>query len=277
MSLREELKDRRERQTESLAKIYEDIRERQAYIDSLAVELEDLDRAIAALEPAPAAPEAEPLPTMDDITDPDFTGGMTSEQYLERLHGGTLTGDPAVEGESGRLGDVLPEGFMRWWGGECPVPRGTIVDIICRDPEVRVGQTNQVFAHMIHWENEGNPAYDIIAYRVVESQSEGETHTDDVRTAEGETVAGDDRIETQSITSDPDFVAAVERAEAKLAIDAQTCEPIYPHPQPAYVGLQDPELDAEYEAMREREKADKPKLHFSIFGERGNRKLEDVE
>ena len=80
-----------------------------------------------------------------------------------------------------------------------------------------------------------------------------------------------------SIVDDPELLAAVARAEATLAIDAQTCEPIYPHPQPAYVGLQDPELDAEFDAMKARRDADKPKLHFSIFGERGNRKLEDVE
>jgi hypothetical protein len=69
-----------------------------------------------------------------------------------------------------------------------------------------------------------------------------------------------------SIVDDPELLAAVARAEATLQ-----------EAEPAYVGLQDPELDADYDAMREREKADKPKLHFSIFGERGNRKLEDVE
>jgi hypothetical protein len=68
-----------------------------------------------------------------------------------------------------------------------------------------------------------------------------------------------------SIVDDPELLAAVARAEATLQ-----------EAEPAYVGLQDAELDAEYEAMREREKADKPKLHFSIFGERGNRKLEEV-
>lgn len=75
-----------------------------------------------------------------------------------------------------------------------------------------------------------------------------------------------------SIVDDPELQAAVARAEQALAIDAQTCEPINPHPQPAYVGLQDPELDAEYEAMKEREHAERKK-HFSIFG---HRKLEEV-
>jgi len=57
-----------------------------------------------------------------------------------------------------------------------------------------------------------------------------------------------------SIVDDPELLAAVARAEATLQ-----------EAEPAYVGLQDPELDAEYEAMREREQADR-KLHFSIFG-----------
>lgn len=60
-----------------------------------------------------------------------------------------------------------------------------------------------------------------------------------------------------SIVDDPELLAAVARAEATLQ-----------EAEPAYVGLQDPELDADYDAMREREKADKPKLHFSIFGKR---------
>jgi hypothetical protein len=57
-----------------------------------------------------------------------------------------------------------------------------------------------------------------------------------------------------SIVDDPELLAAVARAEATLQ-----------EAEPAYVGLQDPDLDAEYDAMKERERADR-KLHFSIFG-----------
>jgi hypothetical protein len=58
--------------------------------DDLTSELEEIAIAIAALEPAPI-PEPEPaLPSMDDIIDPDFTGGLQTEVYLERLHAGTL-------------------------------------------------------------------------------------------------------------------------------------------------------------------------------------------
>jgi len=58
MALIDELKERRERQTESLATIYEAIREWQEYLRGVQFELEDLDRAIAALEP-PAQPHGE--------------------------------------------------------------------------------------------------------------------------------------------------------------------------------------------------------------------------
>ena len=33
----------------------------------------------------------EDLPQIDDVIDPDFTGGMKSEEYLERLRDGTLS------------------------------------------------------------------------------------------------------------------------------------------------------------------------------------------
>jgi len=71
--------------------------------------------------------------------------------------------------EAPALEQEIPDGFTKWEGGECPVPYGTIVEIMCRDPNVVVGQTNEVFAGMIDWGNGGNPDYNIIAYRVVEA------------------------------------------------------------------------------------------------------------
>lgn len=378
----------------------------------------DESAAIAALEPAPETP----APVQPDPPSAE------------------LRSDPGSEENAGTILDVpeIPDGFTRWEGGECPVPHGTIVDLICRDPSVRVGQTNQVFAHMISWANEGDPAYKIIAYRIISQpadQSEDEpaehisiltgdpavepesglhgepvtlgppnaflnsiferggtwhdggdnpapdwlvdiyvppgstffgevgemqsypsndcawngwevayvpikpaeeTHTDDLRTAEGETVdaaeierraegwipkrefdfpdaeailevrwidgycerltftgytpttgepewssarypeRGPDFVgqvthyrsypkpaPEPSVLTDPEFQAAVERAEATLAAE------------PAYVGLQDPELDAEFDAMKARRDADKPKPltdtwhnKFGIFGKR---------
>jgi hypothetical protein len=58
-----------------------------------------------------------------------------------------------------------------------------------------------------------------------------------------------------SIVDDPELLAAVARAEATLQ-----------QAEPAYVGLQDPELDAEWDAMKQREEAEKARPRFSIFG-----------
>lgn len=115
-------------------KFIEDERIILSIIGDYRLEIADLDIAIAALSPTP-----------DFIAEQE-----TAREQLER--------EPEI-----------PAGFTKWEGGECPVPHGKIVDIICRDPDVRVGQTNQVFAHMISWANEGNAAYDIIAYRIIEA------------------------------------------------------------------------------------------------------------
>jgi len=63
--------------------------------------------------------------------------------------------------------------------------------------------------------------------------------------------------EPTSVLDNPELLAAVERAEATLA---QNEEPA------AYVGLNDPELDAAWDDMKAREEAEKPKPRFSIFG-----------
>jgi len=63
-----------------------------------------------------------------------------------------------------------------------------------------------------------------------------------------------------SVLNNPELLAAVERAEATLA-----AEPA------AYVGLNDPELDAAWDDMKRRERAEK-----SFWGLMGKRKLEDA-
>jgi len=109
--------------------------------------------------------------------DAERTSVVTDHDRVEQTNTDTVA---AVE---------IPEGFIPWSGGECPVPYGRIVDIICRDPDIRVGQTNEVFAHMIDWSNEGDPRYNIIAYKIVEPPAEAE------------------RIESDSLTTDHDQVA----------------------------------------------------------------------
>jgi hypothetical protein len=192
-------------------------------------------------------------------------------------HISILTGDPAVEPESG-----LHE--KRWKYRVCFDKKESITGHASYD---RLEQAQSYFSvlkdnpetllasvHELYPDGEGGVLWGLIDSYVAGPDAD-ETHTDDLRTAEGEIISGEpwemskadaalsDAICSPSITQDPELLAAVERAEATLAAE------------PAYVGMQDAELDAEFDAMKEREKADR-KLHFSIFGERGNRKLEEV-
>jgi len=214
----------------------------------------NVDTAIAALEPAPAEPAGRIL-----IRDEDGLALRFEAPALADPPSAELRSVPGAEENAGTNSE-LPDGFLPWqpFFSE-PPKKDLVVEGLFEDGSTELN-TFEI------WERQAATERGLlIAYRILPEQ-DVETHTDGVRTAEGETVAGDDRVETQSVTTDPAFLAAVERAEATLAAA-----------EPAYVGLQDTDLDAEYEAMREREKADKPKLHFSIFGERGNRKLEGVE
>ena len=62
--------------------------------------------------------------------------------------------------------------WIDWSGGDMPVPRGTLVDIRCRDGEVfhsqPAGQDAGPYrSHASHWAHTGSFS-DIVAYRVVE-------------------------------------------------------------------------------------------------------------
>ena len=73
------------------------------------------------------------------------------------------------------------DGWIEWGGGECPVPKGTLVDVRLRDGGIKRsayawGQKDDVarefkasYAGWAFWINEGH-AGDIIAYRVIEQQ-----------------------------------------------------------------------------------------------------------
>lgn len=220
---------------------------------------------IAALEPAPAAVK----PADDQPHDGEF-GDEADEGVDEPEATPAAPEEPeqmlvdAAEGEGG-----LPEGFTRWTGADVYTPTpdtdefSHTVEVIFRDG---VRSTGKGWTYVWTWVA-GDATQDIIAYRIISQpadQSEGETHTDDVRNNGDEVSTEGEREDLQtSITEDPELQAAVARAEATLAQEAE---------KPAYVGLQDPDLDAEYEAMREREEA-KPKPRFSIWG---SRKLEEV-
>ena len=58
----------------------------------------------------------------------------------------------------------IPEGFTEWNGGECLVPKGTIVDVVFRDGEKSENRESGqlIWTHCLHED-------DIIAYKVVKN------------------------------------------------------------------------------------------------------------
>jgi hypothetical protein len=123
MALIDELKERRDRQEEALDKIAEDIKEREEFRLRVERELDDLDRAIAALEAAVALEQLEKdhalPPSADDVVT-DLQGDTVEEmrEAFEDVfeaqaepveHISILTGDPAIEPESGLHGDPVPQ------------------------------------------------------------------------------------------------------------------------------------------------------------------------
>jgi hypothetical protein len=57
---------------------------------------------------------------------------------------------------------TIPEGFIPWHGGECPVAEGTVVEVIYRDGERRMCDG---FLPSVDWDRD-EPPFDIIAYRI---------------------------------------------------------------------------------------------------------------
>lgn len=262
-------------------------------------------KAIAALEPAPAAVK----PADDQPHDGEF--GDEADEGVEV---------PSVE-----VPDALSEfmklpGAVKWEGGECPVHPDAMVEFayalgdrpyplgISRKPE-RAGDEREV-----NWtgrEKEisaGTTLAYVIAYRILTPAAPEEPEqVVDAKEFEGDATAkavldamvdkafaditlsddtaavetymdGDELVVREisadeffapadapepteldapaSIVDDPELQAAVARAEATLAAET-----------PAYVGLQDADLDAEYDAMKAREAAEeKAKPKFSIWG-----------
>lgn len=78
------------------------------------------------------------------------------------------------------------DGWIEWGGGECPVPRGTLVDVkyLCGDVNRHIkagepdssGSIDTAFA--VRWSKLG-AEYDIIAYRLHQSQEEVQAKADD--------------------------------------------------------------------------------------------------
>ncbi|HHG2178242.1 TPA: hypothetical protein ACPUUO_004789 [Klebsiella pneumoniae] len=76
------------------------------------------------------------------------------------------------------------EGWIEWGGGECPVPRGTLVDVRYRDGKqlnalsANYGTLNPRDASFVFWRNYGCEK-DIIAYRLHQPQEAVQVKADD--------------------------------------------------------------------------------------------------
>ena len=298
MTLREELQNRADQLDAELLALSGRIRAMERESDDVhtcinALDIAEMDAQDAALEPAPAEPEAEPvLYSIDEQTcEPvDPRCGAPAEQspakdtddwrdnrrrfaHPTRFEDGPL-------GVSFKADDVIPDWLLLpdyvWTtqadGSVLVTPQAPAQppsaelrsDLPASEEESR-DQFEDEPEPSLFDEGDDEPSEFI-------SDLTGDPAISPESGLHGEPEPTELDAEPVSVLDNPELLAAVERAEATLAIDAQTCEPINPHPQPAYVGLQDPELDAEYEAMKEREHAERKK-HFSIFG---HRKLEEV-
>ena len=289
MTLIDELKDRRERQISARADILKLIEEQEDFVLGVERELDDLDLAIAALEPAP---EEHLAPFADTNNHSfwevrwDFSAGYYDCQRY------------AVEADALAEFDVLHTATLYKF-----------------DPDTDYVELARKSKHVVPAQAPAQPPSAELRSVTPATEEESGGQFEGEPSEFISDLTGDPAIEPESglhgepepteldapvsIVDDPELLAAVSRAEATLA----AAEPALPTmddiidpdftggmtseqylerlhsgklDSPAYVGLQDPELDADWDAMKEREKADKPKLHFSIFGERGNRKLEEV-
>lgn len=92
--------------------------------------------------------------------------------------------EAALEASKEPLTGTGVDGWIDWPGGECPVPRGTLVDVRYRNGSELFGLPadesvrNSPDAHQEYWDNDDNPR-DIIAYRLHQPQEAVQAKADD--------------------------------------------------------------------------------------------------
>jgi hypothetical protein len=143
MSLLDELKEQRSQAVSALEMQQAYVVAHQSNVDDWHVRIADIDRAIAALEPAPT-PEPE-----------------------------TQTGE----------GVEIPEGFTKWEGGECPVDPAALVCVVTRSGKLEQFHAGtfanpDVLFDQWQWSNYRRDD-DIIAYRVSLAAPTPEDEPDD--------------------------------------------------------------------------------------------------
>ena len=198
--------------------------------------------------------ESEPTAWVSSV--PDMTRTPTNSSYR-------IISQPADQSDEESAGFTKWEGWLPWGGGECPVDGASWVEFYDRN-----GGPFVECAMNVQWAHAYDPVgaeVDIIRYRPCGAPSTDEitASADDVRNDSQQDEGAGERADQQSVLDNPELTALAERAEATLA--AADDDEIFS--RAAYVGLQDPELDADWDAMKERQEAGK-KLHFSIFGKR---------
>ena len=99
----------------------------------------------------------------DDTGEPEF---------INPEHISILTGDPAIEPESG----LHWEGWLTWSGGECPVDQSAVVEYQLRGADSPPLDPKPAF--LIRWDHAGVLG-DIVAYRVVSQPTEYDDPTAD--------------------------------------------------------------------------------------------------
>lgn len=63
------------------------------------------------------------------------------------------------------------DGWIEWGGGDCPVPKGTLVDVKHRDGEVYFNVLAGIPGCAEDWTHEHTNKRDIVRYRMVEGSS----------------------------------------------------------------------------------------------------------
>ncbi len=202
----------------------------------------------------------------------------------------------------------IPEGFMKWEGGGCPVDPDTMVAIfwqwengdICGPEERRAGDVNWtgVLIDLVYKQTAPTIAYRILSQAVETDQpevpeveealpgDEADAESDDYEIVMGEpwpeassqsakaepfTLLGgvEENRDQSSVLNDPELIAAVDRANASIAQD---------EPKP-YVGCIDEELERDYDAAKARttiKHEDAKKPFFAFLGAKPKHETEDA-
>lgn len=132
----------------------------------------------------------------------------------ETLPGDPLPGFDEADAESDALGD----GWIHWTGGDCPVDQSAVVEYRLRGADSPPRDPKPAF--LLRWDHAGVLG-DIIAYRVVSQPAD--QHEDPTAVAIAAYIEAENP-EPTSVLDDPDFQAAVDRANASIAQDEPRAE-----------------------------------------------------